>query len=235
MAPASSGGTVAVQDRCHFQDEDLLGGPQPFSGTLQSITIVGLVGKAESGDGMQKWGRDSFAVVGAGGILKTCSDARAATCAAVCAQLRDEGSTGSLEVWFKASRHAWSGSWSFRVLWALKHAASSSEGEGVASASAGVGHGGGLAQQEEDDGGGDLSGCPATVEDLQTATPDGTIEGESSADAVPSGPGLAELLLAAGGDGGDLLEAASPTTWSRRFRAPPPWFFLSVCTLKITG
>ena len=195
MAPASSGGTAARQFRYDFQDDDLLGGPQPFSGTLQTVTIVGLEGKAESGDGMQKWGRDSFAVVGAGGVLKTCSDVRAATCAAVCAQLR-EGSTGSLEVWFKATRHAWSGAWTFQVLWALEHAASSSEGEDVASASAGASHDGGPAQQEEDeDGGGDLSGCPATFAVMQNAAP---------ADAVPSGPGLAELLLAAGGDGGDL-------------------------------
>ena len=96
MAPAFSGGT-ARQFRYNFQDDDLLGRSQPFSGTLQTVTIVGLEGKAESGGGMQKWGRDSFAVVGAGGMLKTCSDVRAATCAAVCAQLRDEGRLGALK------------------------------------------------------------------------------------------------------------------------------------------
>ena len=125
MAPSSHGRRALLY--FDLRQDDLLGGPQPHSKTLQKHVIFGLWGEKDDGSSLQATTYMFSAAVGARGHLLECSKSEAR----LCAELGDEAQDA---FFLEAKWHAWHSVWSFEAAWTAR-AAQARSSEQLAEAS----------------------------------------------------------------------------------------------------
>ena len=104
MAPCSHGRRALLY--FDLRRDDLLGGPQPHSRTLQKHVIFGLWGEKDDGSSLQATTYMFSAAVGARGHLLECSKSEARLCALLGSKTQDA-------FFLEAKWHAWHSVWSF--------------------------------------------------------------------------------------------------------------------------
>ena len=125
MAPSSHGRRASPY--YDLRQDDLLGGPQPHSKTLQKHVIFGLWGEKDDGSSLQATTYMFSAAVGARGHLVECSKSEARLCALLGAEAQDA-------FFIEAKWHAWHSMWSFEAAWNAR-AAQARSSEQIAEAS----------------------------------------------------------------------------------------------------
>ncbi|CAE7236888.1 unnamed protein product [Symbiodinium microadriaticum] len=125
MAPSSHGRRALLY--FDLRQDDLLGGPQPHSKTLQKHVIFGLWGEKDDGSSLQATTYMFSAAVGARGHLLECSKSEARLCALLGVEAQDA-------FFLEAKWHAWHSVWSFEAAWNAR-AAQARSSEQLAEAS----------------------------------------------------------------------------------------------------